>query len=110
LIIVIGSLDLRTPGRFVKSLLVVGAVAGLAFLSVTSFGPLASRFRPQGDLAKVGGVSVDVTGRTNLWRITWDSYLQSPIIGQGAGSAETVIDQVRGAAGQPHDDYLRILH
>ena len=98
LIIVIGSLDLRTPGRLVRSVLVVGAVAGLAYFSVTSFGPLASRFRPQGDLKTVGGVSVDVTGRTNLWRVTWVSYLHSPIIGQGAGSAETVIDQARGLA------------
>ena len=90
---------------------IIGAVAGLAYFSVTSFGPLASRFRPQGDLKTVGGVTVDVTGRTNLWRVTWNSYLRSPIIGQGAGSAEIVIDRSRGSAnGQPHDDYIRVLH
>jgi O-antigen ligase len=111
LIIVIGSLDVRTAGRLVRSVLVIGTVAGLAYFSVTSFGPLASRFRPQGDLKSVGGVSVDVTGRTNLWHVTWVSYLRSPIIGQGAGSAETVIDRARGSAnGQPHDDYIRVLH
>ena len=111
LIIVIGSLDVRTAGRLVRSVLVIGTVAGLAYFSVTSFGPLASRFRPQGDLKSVGGVSVDVTGRTNLWHVTWVSYLRSPIIGQGAGSAETVIDRSRGSAhGQPHDDYIRVLH
>ena len=83
LIIIVASIDVRSVSRFIKSLLVVGAVAGIAFFSVTSYGPLASRFRHQGDIKKVGGVAVDVTGRTNLWRIAWHSYLRSPIVGQG---------------------------
>jgi O-antigen ligase len=110
LIIIVASIDVRSVSRFIKSLLVVVAVAGIAYFSVTSYGPLASRFRHQGDIKKVGGVSVDVTGRTNLWRITWHSYLRSPIVGHGAGSAETLIKQVRGSSGQPHSDYIRLLH
>jgi O-antigen ligase len=110
LIIVVGFIDVRTPARIFRSALIVGCIAAVTFFSVTSFGPLASRFRPEGDLQTVGGVTLNVEGRTNLWGITWRSYLESPVIGQGAGSSETVITEELGRPSHPHNDYLRVLH
>ena len=109
LIVVAACLDLRTPARFVRSALLVGSVAALAFVSMTSFGPMADRFA-QGDVQSVGGgVSLNVSGRLALWSLTWDSYLDSPLVGKGAGSAERIL-QVLEDQDHPHSDYLRVLH
>ena len=103
-------LDFRNAARFFRSVLIIGTIGVIAYVCVTSFGPLASRFQAQGDLQTVGSVAVNLEGRSNLWRITWDSYVKSPIIGQGAGSSEVAIAQVLGRSSHPHDDYLRVLH
>ena len=102
--------DVRTAGRVVRSILVLASVAAIAYVSVTSFDPLASRFRPQGDLQSVGGVTINVEGRSNLWGITWRSYLDSPVVGKGAGSSEVAIEQALGRKSHPHNDYLRVAH
>jgi O-antigen ligase len=110
LIIVVASLDLRTPARFVRSALVVGSVAAIAFFAVTSFGPLATRFE-QGDLHSVGGgLSVNTSGRAFLWGIVWHSYLESPVIGKGVGSSEVAIERESGINVPPHNDFLRVAH
>jgi O-antigen ligase len=107
---VLGLVDVRTFGRAVKSLVVVGSISAVAFVLTTSVGPLAARFKFHGDQAKVHGVGVDLEGRSKLWRVTWDSYVGSPIVGRGAGSSERVIRQQLHKDSHPHNDYLRVLH
>lgn len=110
LIVVVAALDLRTPARFVRSALIVGSVGVVAFFSVTSFGPMAERFA-QGDLHTVGGgIAINVEGRASTWDLVWESYLESPIIGKGAGAAEQTIEDQTGVENHPHNDYLRVLH
>ena len=109
-ILVVASLDLRSPGRFVRSAIVIGSVSAIAFYTITSFGPMAARFA-QGDVQSVGGgLAINVEGRSSLWDLTWHSYLESPFVGKGAGSAEQVIGASLGEINHPHNDYLRILH
>ena len=109
-ILVVASLDLRSPGRFVRSAIVIGSVSAIAFYTITSFGPMAARFA-EGDVQSVGGgLAINVEGRSSLWDLTWHSYLESPFVGKGAGSAEQVIGASLGEINHPHNDYLRILH
>ena len=63
-----------------------------------------------GAVDSVGGVSVNTSGREKYWSTTWDSYLTSPIVGHGAGSADLLVTDTYGKADHPHNDYLRILH
>jgi O-antigen ligase len=109
-ILVVASLDLRSPGRFVRSAVVIGSVSAVAFYAITSFGPMAARFA-EGDVQSVGGgLAINVEGRSSLWDLTWRSYRESPIVGKGVGSAEQVIGASLGEINHPHNDYLRILH
>ena len=109
LVLALISLDLRTTGRFVKSAVLVGVVSVVAYLSVTSFGPMAERFA-KGDVKSIGGVSLNVEGRNEIWGVTWESYLESPLVGRGAGSAAEMLDATMDDADHPHNDYLRVLH
>jgi O-antigen ligase len=108
-IVAAASLDLRTPARFVRSALLVGVVGTVAYMSVTSFGPMAERFA-QGDVQNVGGLTLNVQGRLTIWGLTWRSYLDSPVIGNGAGSAERLLNEALDDNSHPHNDYLRVLH
>jgi hypothetical protein len=49
--------------------------------------PLRDRFVRR-DVESVAGVSINVTGRDDVWSVAWHSALTSPRIGQGAGSSE----------------------
>lgn len=85
-------------------------VATLAYLAVSQIGALQDRFTG-GDLYSIGGVAINTSGRAEFWQVVWNSYLQSPVIGLGAGSSEAEVVQHFGARiGHPHNDYLRILH
>jgi O-antigen ligase len=94
-------------------LLVVWMVTGIAVLytAITRVQALNDRFFT-GDVAvEVGGLGINAMGRTSLWGVTWESFERSPWIGQGAGSASTLISSYfPGIASHPHQDYLRILH
>jgi O-antigen ligase len=102
-----------SPGSlrsWIKMGLITALIASSALLAVTYVEPLHESFY-EGDLAEIGGVAINVSGRGNLWQVTLESYLQSPITGLGAGSSEEVLAQnLIGAADHPHNDYLRILH
>jgi len=58
----------------------------------------------------VGDVGINVSGRSNLWRVTYDSFLDSPWVGKGAGSAAHLVRDRFRTIGHPHNDYLRVLH
>jgi hypothetical protein len=45
-----------------------------------------------------------------MWPLTWHSFLESPWIGKGAGSAGKLVFERTGRLSHPHNDYLRILH
>ena len=95
---------------WVRMILVIGLAVGLFYVAFTYFTPLRERFT-EGDVRTVGGaVSINVSGRDTMWSLTWHSYLESPWIGKGAGSAGKQVFEATGRLSHPHNDYLRILH
>lgn len=95
-----------------RAVVVSVAIVILSGLAIaTYYPPIVSRFT-EGDNATVGDISVNTSGRTELWQITYDSALRSPILGNGPGSAKVVIQKLFAIPGtdHPHNDYLRIFN
>lgn len=87
-------------------LLVVAACSYAGFLYSDN---LQQRFL-SGDVSlKIGSIAINGSGRTAFWRVTMQSFDESPMFGKGAGSVEALIDSVFDMA-HPHSDYLRIAH
>ncbi len=101
----------RTFGGWFRFLAITGAGIALAYLAVQHIGPLHERIYA-GDVRSIGGgISINLTGRSELWTTTWDSFITSPYLGHGAGSAVRLItDTYSFSIGHPHNDYLRLLH
>jgi|688.fasta_scaffold01296_3 O-antigen ligase len=56
--------------------------------------------------------SDSVIWRLNMWRDAYNKALESPIIGFGTGSSETIIEQTRGTyrgSVEVHNDYIKIF-
>jgi O-antigen ligase len=100
----------RGMGRIFKTatvVLLVGIASYAAFLYVE---PLRERFL-SGDVSlKIGDVGINVSGRLNFWSVTMDSIMEAPLLGQGAGSTEALIESTFQGIRHPHSDYLRIAH
>jgi O-antigen ligase len=96
-------------------LLAVSTVAllGFAYL-VFSIDALRTRFLGDNSLADfaAGEASVDTSGRLDAWTITLKSYIESPWIGKGPGSANDLMDDELSSfhLGHPLNEYLRFLH
>jgi len=59
---------------------------------------------------EVGGLEINSSGRINMWKATIESALNSPVVGQGLGSSQTLIQSLFPRLGHPHNDYLRVWH
>lgn len=99
----------------VKQLLIasLGAMLALTML-VLSINTLRSRFIGDNSVEDyvTGEASIDTSGRLTAWAVTLGSYLESPWIGKGPGSANELMDDVlyRLEIGHPLNEYLRFLH
>jgi O-antigen ligase len=94
--------------KFLVAALLVG---GLGFVAVTRVPSVRDRFFGGPKTLTVGRISVNGMGRAGFWQLTWDSYLESPILGKGAGSTQALLQKVfHGRIIQPHNEYLRVLH
>ncbi len=72
--------------------------------------PLRDHFLSGDVRLRVGETAINVSGRANLWRVTYESFLDSPWVGKGAGSAAHLVLNRFRTIGHPHNDYLRVLH
>ena len=80
-----------------------------ALAAVFLYAPLHHRFF-HGDTPRVGGFSINVTGRDALWAANWGWFKERPLIGHGAGASDRMTAALPNhGAGHPHNDYLRIL-
>jgi O-antigen ligase len=98
--------SVRGWARLVALVIASLVVFYAAFDAIT---PLRDRFL-EGDVKPIGGVSINVSGRDDVWSVVWQSALTSPWIGQGAGSAEIEVLEHRFRVTHPHNEYLRIFH
>lgn len=89
---------------------ILALAASAFYAAIVHVRALNERFF-QGDVSlTIGGVGINMMGRTRFWDVTWESFLRSPWIGHGAGSARLLLESEFGPRAQPHQDYLRILH
>jgi O-antigen ligase len=85
------------------------AVAGFWWM-FNSIDPLRDHFLLGDARLRVGDVAINVSGRSAIWRVTYDSFLDSPWVGKGAGSASHLVLERFRTIGHPHNDYLRVMH
>jgi O-antigen ligase len=103
-------LSFKSAWGWLRVLIWIGLVVATFQLAINHVEPLRERF-VSGDLSlEVGGIAVNTSGRTDIWNVTWESYVESPWVGKGAGSAEAVVNAHFEGVNHPHSDYLRILH
>jgi O-antigen ligase len=109
LLIPLAWFSLKSLSSFVRVLTVTIIAIAIAWTAVLFIRPLHERFfPPAGEFVKVGQYDLNANGRKLLWEATWRQFLQSPIVGNGAGASEGAISTVSQVA-QPHNDYLRLL-
>ena len=96
--------------RIVKMVCVIVAVVAASYGALMYFDSLRERF-VSGDVSvKLGPITINGSGRNAFWQATMQSFWEAPILGQGAGSAEGLIDSYWVNIQHPHSDYLRIAH
>lgn len=107
------------PSRLFKKIFSFTTIAlvilGLGLIVIWfSLPEVQSRFFPGGiDLTNLNqGLikKIDTQGRSNLWRLTWESALKNPIIGNGGGYSTVLVKETYPNLEHPHNDYLRVLN
>jgi O-antigen ligase len=101
----IGGAALAFLGRS-RLLWSLGTIVLLAIVFVTALylGPAEGRERV---LTAFGGYSLEESGRTDLYRMGWEQYMEKPLAGGGAGS----FADYRGwgdTIGYPHNTFLEV--
>jgi O-antigen ligase len=113
----VAGLVLLTLGRVSAS--VKGWVWGLLSLALAiggfwwmfnTFEPLREHFLTGDVRLRLGDAAINVSGRAQYWRTTFDSFLESPWLGHGAGSAMQLMRDHFHVMKHPHNDYLRVMH
>lgn len=107
------------PSRFLKKwyhpttfvTIVIGVGILLYWVSLPS---IQQRFFPGGlESAKFdisSFQSIDTQGRRNLWILTWNNAIDTPIFGKGTGSAGHLVLSTYPPLEHPHNDFLRVFH
>lgn len=72
--------------------------------------PFYDRFFTGDTQLKVGGVSINVSGRARVWDAVIESAWEKPYLGHGLGSSQAVTEQFFENISHPHNDYLRVWH
>jgi O-antigen ligase len=99
------------PRTWLRNLSIAVVLSVVVFAStIIFFQPLRERF-VEGDRETIAGVTVNMTGRLKIWRLTWESSLRSPWVGHGAGAADNLVaSKYAPILLHPHNEYLRILN
>lgn len=110
ILLVLARFDHKSKLRLIK-LGLLGAIVAITFwLLINSYEPLRQRFFERDLSFQIASISINTTGRAKMWRASWDSFLESPLLGKGPGSSAEVTFLHVPPMRHPHNDYLRILH
>jgi O-antigen ligase len=96
----------KASRMFVVLLIVLAISAG----SVVYVDALRERFLTGDVSLKVGSLAINGSGRAAYWRVTIDSFWESPIWGKGAGASEALIESYYAEMRHSHSDYLRVAN
>jgi len=112
ILVLVLALALRGTSRVrmfrIAAFLAVGAAGALVVF--TKFTPLRDRFLGGDQAFSYGATKFNVSGRTEIWKFTWQSAQHHLWFGAGPGSAETAVSRQFITVNHPHDDYLRLIH
>jgi O-antigen ligase len=108
-ILTLGRVSATVKG-WVWGLLSLGLAIGGFWWMFTHFEPLREHFLSGDMRLRLGDTAINVSGRAQIWRVTYESFLESPWVGQGAGSSAHLLENRFRTIGHPHNDYLRVLH
>jgi len=84
------------------------AVASAIFAITLNLPTISSRMSPSSITTPCS--PIDDSGRIVVWRAVIESFTGSPVVGQGAGSGQTVALASDFPLEHPHSEYLRVLH
>lgn len=87
----------------------VFVVIGIMVVTSSS-NPLRDRFVAGDGALVISNLTLNTSGRITIWKIVWESALESPLIGRGLGTSELVVEENIPGLRHPHNDYLRIFH
>jgi O-antigen ligase len=100
----------RGFSKIARLLGVLALVVAIAAGSVVYIDALRERFLTGDTSLKIGSLAINGSGRAAYWRVTIDSFWESPIWGNGAGASEAVIESYYAEMRHSHSDYLRVAN
>jgi O-antigen ligase len=62
------------------------------------------------DAAQIGGLSINTSGRQQMWALLYADGADARWFGKGVGSSSILIDHYFPQLGHPHNDFLRVLY
>ncbi len=83
---------------------------GALTAAVMFYQPLHDRFFSYDASIQVGGVSVNASGRMNMWNGLLDNLGNDWVFGKGIAASGNFIDDYFPDLGHPHNDYLRFYY
>jgi O-antigen ligase len=86
--------------------LAVAALLAAIFLSETMY----ERFFGYDATLEVAGVTVNASGRRDMWAHLLERSQDHILLGHGIGSSSILVDNTFENLGHPHNDYLRFLY
>jgi O-antigen ligase len=89
-------------------ILAVGAITFYAILYSNQ--GLYNRFFHEDAHMKVGSISINGSGRTQIWSSLWNNIGDDWIGGKGISASEDFVNRHFRNIGQPHNDYLRFYY
>ncbi len=105
------SVALRGNRKSLILSVVVLAIGASSFFGILSLNQdLHKRFFGEDAHMKVGGVSINGTGRTAIWNLLLEDIHDDWAFGRGISSSEDTVTRVYPQAGQPHNDYIRFYY
>jgi O-antigen ligase len=107
------SVTVATKGKRLRIIAVAVLITAIVLTAVSQFSAFTERFEAEEgtrSAVDVGGHNLDTSGRLVMWALVWQSYLDSPWVGKGVGSAADLVENTLSGISHPHCDYLMLLH
>jgi O-antigen ligase len=102
---------LRGDSKSVVKGTVIGAVGVAIFLACIFLSQeMYDRFFGFDASLQVGGVTLNASGRTEMWQMLLESLQGNYLFGKGVASSSILIDNYFPGLGHPHNDMLRLLY
>jgi O-antigen ligase len=109
----LASVTVATEGKRLRIIAVAVVLTAIVLTAISQFAAFTERFEAEEgtrSAVDVGGVNLDTSGRLVMWALVWQSYLDSPWVGKGVGSAADLVESTLLGISHPHCDYLMLLH